>query len=126
MSELCDAVSCLDVARVRALLGAGHNPNALRQDFGKPLATAEDELQPDRPLKMVAFRSSDCMLKAEDHQKLNEIATLLLQHGANPAPAKQHAALRYGDMTPEQAEETDWAGLKAILNAAPLQEVTGW
>ena len=90
------AISNLDLVEVRALLSSGADPNELTpQSAGGD----EDPSQPDRPLKMVLFRVSDCMLSAAQHVVLTSIAIVLIKYGADPVPALVHAEIRYGRTT---------------------------
>ena len=89
-SALTDAVAKIDIERVHQLLSAGSDPNAIRDPGG------EEFYQPDRPLKMVMFRLSDCLLSDEDVAVLAKIAAALLDAGADPGPAMQIAEWRYG------------------------------
>ena len=89
-TALCEAVSNIDLAQVTALLDAGHCANGVRDPGG------EEDFQPDRPLKMVLFRVSDCLLGKEQLATLAEIARILLKHGADPKPAMALAERRYG------------------------------
>jgi hypothetical protein len=89
--DMSEAVAAIDVPLVEALLAAGGDPNAVRAPGG------EEPYQPDRPLKMVMFRLSDCMVGPDDRAKLARIARALLDHGADPGPAMEIAEARYGE-----------------------------
>ncbi len=92
--DLIDAVARVDVAGVSALLSAGADP-----DHTVP----GDGHQPTSPLRMVVFRASDALLDDDGLRRLAEIGRLLIDHGADPAPAMQLAELRYGPYDPAAA-----------------------
>jgi hypothetical protein len=110
--ELCTAVSAIDVAAVTSLLAVGHDPNAVRAPGG------EDTFAPDRPLKMVMFRLSDCMLGDAERAQLAAIARLLLAHGADPAPAMAIAENRYGAYQGKEDGAATWAAWHVVAAAA--------
>jgi len=110
MSALCEAVGKIDVEEVKKLLAAGHDPNGVRRLWND--AEDDDEGQPSRPLKMVVFRLSDALLEEDAFVKFAEIARLLLAAGADPAPARKLAELRYGDCSDSQ-----WEALRIIMDA---------
>ena len=113
-TALCEAVSNIDLARVTALLGTGHCANGVRDPGG------ENEAQPDRPLKMVLFRMSDCLLGEEQLATLAEIARVLLTHGADPKPAAELAEQRYGKYSKEDEKWKAWSVVVVAAATAPL------
>ena len=117
-TALCEAVSNIDLARVTQLLDSGHCANGVRDPGG------EEDFQPDRPLKMVMFRLSDCLSDAgccsslpEQRATLAEIAKVLLRHGADPTPAMNIAERRYGKYSKEENEQT-WKAWSVVAEAA--------
>jgi hypothetical protein len=92
-AELSDAVSYLDLERVRTLLAAGHDPNQ-REDVEASMY----------PLEMVVFRLSDCMLRDQDFDTLAAITRVLLDQNADYTPALDLARMRYGDVSRDTAE----------------------
>ena len=108
-TALCAAVSAIDLERVVTLLGRGHNANGVRAPGN------EESHQPDRPLKMVMFRLSDCFLTAEQEVALAEIATILLRYGADPQPAMEIAEFRYG---PYSKDGNPWKAWDIVATAA--------
>jgi hypothetical protein len=91
---LMKAVEDYDVLGVKDCLTKGANPNYVRTWDG------DNTHQPTSPLRMVVFRISDNFLEDAHLIKFAEIATLLLQYGADPKPAIQLAELRYGKYDP--------------------------
>lgn len=95
--ELIEAVTHHRVSEVKQLLELGADPNYER---------APDPLYPDRehqpwsPLRMVVFCISDNLLKEKDLVEFQEVARLLIKHGAETAPAMKLAEKRYGKYSP--------------------------
>ena len=112
-TALRKAVSNIALKRVTALLGTGHCTNGVRDPGG------EEDFQPDRPLKMVIFRLSDCLLGEEQLATLAEIAQVLLNHGADPKPAVELAETRYG---PYSKEDEKWKARSIVVAAAAAEE----
>lgn len=109
--SLTDAVAAIDLDRVKQLLSAGSDPNAVRGPGG------EESHQPDRPLKMVMFRLSDALLSADDFAVLAEIAAALLDAGAEPGPAMDIAQSRYGQY-PGPDDPHTWEAWHLVAAAA--------
>ena len=90
---LMDAVAFYDIKAVQACLEKGADSNYTQY-------SDEDEpngyIQPTTPLRMVMFRISDCSLDDNILKQFGEIATLLLNYGADPKPAMIIAEARYG------------------------------
>ena len=89
-------------------------PNSLRPPGN------EDAFQPDRPLKMVMFCLSDCLLNEEDLDNFTKIATLLLEYGADPFEAMEIAEWRYGKYPGEEADV--WEAWHIVARAAKEKE----
>ena len=99
--ELHEKVANVDVEGVKFLLeGNKVCPNCIRDE-----KNPEPFYQPDRPLKLVMFRISDCLLTDEKIQNFKEIAELLLENGADPISAMQIAESRYGEFQSKKAEK---------------------
>jgi hypothetical protein len=92
--ELMAAVSAYDVPRVAAALRAGANANYRREDH------VVDGIQPTSPLRLVLFRISDCFLTEEDLGAFAQIASMLLEAGADPHETLPMAEWRYGAYEP--------------------------
>ncbi len=92
--QLMDSVGRHDLQTVRKCLEKGANPN-FTQDSGngKELAGV---IQPRTPLQLVMFSISDCMLSDRDLEEFAQIASLLIEKGADPRPAMEIAESRYG------------------------------
>ena len=112
--RLINAVAAIDVTTVSSLLSQGADPNGIRSPGG------EDIIQPDRPLKMVVFRLSDCLLDESGWEGLATIAKMLLEYGADPVPAMQIAESRYGTYKGGEDERDDgqWKAWHIIAAAA--------
>lgn len=99
--QLFDAVGNLDLEKVKETLELGADPNYFEESYKTvtyhPSVTWRN--QPYTPLRMVIFRSSDCMLEDEDQETLAKIAKLLLDYGATPESALEYAKQRYGRFT---------------------------
>jgi hypothetical protein len=138
---LADAVAEADVERVASLLAQRANPNFVRQRMarlpgsnkwqpafsanGHPLREIDIEnAQPTTPLKLVAFRISDCMLVDADLERFRRVAELLLQHGADPAPALAHCESRYGRFDPAAADSAFQRVVATIQRAAVAAELS--
>lgn len=102
---LMEAVSFHNVKAVQAWLEKGADPNYI-----KVYETEYPQNQPTTPLRMVMFCISDNLLEEDDLKQFAEVATLLLQHGADPEPAMQLAEIRYGkyDTYPENGFMNVW------------------
>ena len=101
ITELHEKVANFDVEGVRVLLeGNKVCPNCIRDE-----KNPEPFYQPDRPLKLVMFRISDCLLTDEKIQSFKTIAELLLANGADPISAMQIAESRYGEFHQKRAEK---------------------
>jgi tetratricopeptide (TPR) repeat protein len=111
--RLSEAVSALNLEGVHTLLSEGVDPNSIRSPGG------EASCQPDQPLKMVMFRLSDCVLEQVGRDQLALIATLLLEHGADPVPALNIAEKRYGPYKGAGDEDT-WEAWHVIAAAAEI------
>lgn len=88
---LMRAIELRYVGSVKELLNAGANANYVRAE-----PSEESSLQPTTPLRLVVFCISDALLQDIDIKQFEQIAKLLLEHGADPLPAMQLAELRYG------------------------------
>ncbi len=97
-ARLMNAVAACDLGEVRAALAAGADANAVIPVFDD---SPDPPKQPDTPLELVVFRVSDAMLDDDDLRRLAEIARLLVEHGADPAPAMAMAEHRYGPYDPD-------------------------
>ncbi len=132
---LTDAVANAIVERVASLLAQHADPNFVRRRMVRLPGSAKwqpafsalgvalrevdiDNAQPTTPLKLVAFRISDCMLVDADVERFRRIAELLLQHGADPAPALEHCELRYGRFNPAAADTPFQRVVATIQRAA--------
>ena len=104
-----DFVSAIDVEGVKELLhrhGADIANHKRQLQLGFSLGYAWDEhgmpwpetdqYQPISPLRMVAFRLSDCCLSLEDLGKFELIARLLIDAGADAVDAASYLHRRYG------------------------------
>ena len=100
-----------DVIGVKNCLAAGADPNYARM-WGE-----DDTHQPTTPLRMVVFRISDSFLEDADLKLFAEIASLLLQYGADPRPAIQLAELRYGKYDPT-GQHDPFNNVLSIINKA--------
>ena len=97
--KLMLAIESCDVKAVRIYLLQGANPNYSRlKDEDEP----QGYIQPTTPLRMVMFRISDAMIDENQINQFGEIAKLLLEFGADPAPAMQIAESRYGKYNPNE------------------------
>src|SRR5688572_11712818 len=95
--QLMRAVEDFDLARVAECLKQGADPSYMQYpDSEEPSGL----IQPTTPLRMVMFRISDNFLNDDDLIIYGKIAKLLLQHGADPAPAMFIAEERYGKYDP--------------------------
>ena len=96
---LRNAIENRNVDEVVRLLESGADPNfQLKEDLYEGMA--EFQFQPYSPLRLVVFMISDSMIGDQELAKDAKIATLLLDHGANPKPAMQLAEYRYGEYDP--------------------------
>jgi hypothetical protein len=109
---LMTAVEDHDVMRVKTTLAEGANPNYVKPWEG------DTTHQPNTPLRMVVFRISDNLLEERDLIKFSEIASLLLQYGADPKPALHLAELRYGKYDPNAIPDPFNHVLRIIMQAA--------
>jgi hypothetical protein len=101
-ASLRDAINRHDLGKVRECLDRGADPNyKLDPVHGESL---ERSIQPTTPLQLVIFRISDCMLDDHDLVQFAEIATVLIQYGADPGPAMQIAEARYGHYDPDAGD----------------------
>ena len=95
--QLMAAIASCDVQAVEICLTGGADPNYIRPAFE---SEAAEYLQPNTPLRLVVFCISDSQLEEGKLAQFGEIATRLLQSGADPGPAMQLAELRYGKYDP--------------------------
>ena len=94
--DLKEAIEFHNVEAVHDCLKRGADPNCVW-----PMLSESPENQPTTPLRMVIFRISDNLLEDSDLKQFAEIATLLLNYGADAKPAMQLAELRYGEYDPK-------------------------
>ena len=111
--QLLDAVAVPCQDDVQALLAAGADPNYAQQlrivpdrfDSGVSVRAFDrlgqpvPDLDPDHattPLKIVAFRVSDCMLGGAALADFGTVVMMLVAAGAEAAPAAAYALGRYG------------------------------
>ena len=97
--KLLHAVSSFDVEEVVSCLEKGVDPNC---QFHFDIVVAGAKYQPSTPLRMVVFRISDNSLIDDDLRKFAKIARLLINKGADPAPAMELAETRYGKYDPNR------------------------
>ena len=116
IAELHEKITNVDVEGVRMLLqGNKVCPNCIRDE-----KNPEPFYQPDRPLKLVMFCISNCLLTEEKIKNFKEIAELLLANGADPISAMQIAESRYGQFQPKKQISSN----KIIMEVEdPFQEV---
>jgi hypothetical protein len=93
---LMHAIERHDLAAIQACLAAGADPN-----YTRPVDGPGGVRYPPTPLCVVIFCISDCLLVDDDLRQFAAIAALLLQHGADPAPAMALAEERYGKYDPQ-------------------------
>ena len=95
-------------------------PNCIRDE-----KNPEPFYQPDKPLKLVMFRISDCLLTDEKIQSFKTIAELLLANGADPISAMQIAESRYGEFHQKRAKQkiSSEIALEDEEQVNPFQEV---
>ena len=108
-NTLSNAVCNIDIEKVKLLVSSGVDVNAYRS--GQP----EESSQPDTPLKMVVFRLSDCLLYDSQRKILADIASILIDNGADPLPAFELAKERYGVDCFKDAKV--WTALNVINDA---------
>jgi len=113
--KLLDAVAARDVNAVQGYLERGADPN---YTIKIEMEGTDDAHQPTMPLKMVMFCMSDCNLEDSHLEQLADIARLLLQYGADPAPAMYIAESRYGKYDPTVAgDDPFWNVYRIVANA---------
>jgi hypothetical protein len=109
---LMKAIEEYDVKTVKDCLVRGANPNFVQPWDG------DVTYQPNTPLRMVVFRISDNLLEDMELELFAEIATLLIQYGADPKPAIQLAELRYGKYDPTARQDPFRNVLRILVQAA--------
>lgn len=98
--QLMTAVEEFDLDRVADCLAKGADPSYWRYTDEEETT---DIMQPTTPLRMVMFRISDNFLTDSDLRIFEEIARLLVKHGADIGPAMEIAERRYGKYDPGAA-----------------------
>ena len=111
---MMSAIESCDVKAVRFYLLQGADPNYSRfKDEDEP----HGYLQPTTPLRLVMFCISDAMVDENQIKQFGEIAKLLLEFGADPAPAMQIAESRYGKYNPD-AEDSPFMNVWSLVARA--------
>ena len=108
-----------DIANHKRQLCLGHTFGYAWDEQGMPWPET-DPYQPYSPLRLVAFRLSDCCLTLEDFDKFHHIAQLLIDAGADAGDAADYLRQRYGT-TSDEADDSDHEssqdGLQVQLSA---------
>ena len=76
-----------------------------------------DEHQPTTPLKLCVFRLSDYMLEESNKKQLVDIASLLVQYGADKKEALEYFKLRYGTVGIGQWSDNYFVQLYQLLDS---------
>jgi hypothetical protein len=109
---LMKAIEEYDVTTVQDCLDRGADPNFIQTWDG------DRTHQPNTPLRMVVFRISDNLLEDTELKLFADIASLLLQYGADPKPAIHLAELRYGKYDPTAQPDPFRNVLRILVQAA--------
>ena len=110
--QLMDAVTYRRVEEVKSLLAQGADPNFYFDQYEYDL-----HAQPTTPLRVVVFCISDALLDDDDLELYIPIVQLLLDHGADPEPAKELSNLRYAPFKFDDRTDPFYKVLELIFSA---------